>query len=650
MNSRLIRYLTLFLSGLIAMILYNYSYIQAYLSPGMPAGFDGSGHFAISQLYYRSHWPKFDGYIEAYFQGFHFPRFYPPLFYLLLGFFYHSFPGVEPELIFKLFVILSVLVLPGTLAMLAQVLGVSFRLNLIIIYISTIMLSRQDEVVMGLKDALLVGLCTQAQSAFLLLLILTVIFASLSDWIKSTLLAFLCAAFFISNFHVILTAAFLLPACLAIESRRNTKIPWGSLAGIGLGFLTSFAWYYSVFMHRYETPSVPIEGVRISQLISALSWLSLTCMLVILLAKAKDFKISSFSNASLITFIIICLGPELIDIRLPWQPHRLISVLNLFLPIYIIGAYLCLYDLFNKYAPTAIPRLRLGMAIILMIFFFSREPINYQGGKLNQNYSYAISKLTSWLARNPSEGYFVIPLSDSSDGAEHLEVAASHYIPLSGNKGLWSAFRESSFNSVFMTHLRNIISEKKESWGIPQETRLYAKKAKNFEKNLQILNNFGVDRIIFRTDSTFLSRAKRKLLKIEYRDQFFSVAKIKKPAIYSFTSDNVVFFVSEAVAFRPGFNKLDFSRLGQLMLYESNKIPPVLLFNSCNQLIEKMGAGPWKVACSSKDWCCSKITNTIVDLKNINLVNKISVEVINKTPVNQADLVASPWRQARRIQ
>src|SRR6266849_3729393 len=51
---------------------------------------DGSGHFALAQLYDRTIFPDVFGWTHAYFGGMPFPNFYPPLFYWLVALLHHT--------------------------------------------------------------------------------------------------------------------------------------------------------------------------------------------------------------------------------------------------------------------------------------------------------------------------------------------------------------------------------------------------------------------------------------------------------------------------------------------------------------------------------------------------------------------------------
>jgi hypothetical protein len=55
-----------------------------------PRAWDGTGHYAIAQIYDASIFPDTFGWTHAYFAGMPFPNFYPPLFYWGVGFLHHT--------------------------------------------------------------------------------------------------------------------------------------------------------------------------------------------------------------------------------------------------------------------------------------------------------------------------------------------------------------------------------------------------------------------------------------------------------------------------------------------------------------------------------------------------------------------------------
>jgi hypothetical protein len=76
---------------------------------------DGSGHYALAQLYDQSVFPDTFGWTNHYFAGVGFPNFYPPLFYFLVSLLRHSHL-VSFNVAFKIVLLLPAFLLPSAIA------------------------------------------------------------------------------------------------------------------------------------------------------------------------------------------------------------------------------------------------------------------------------------------------------------------------------------------------------------------------------------------------------------------------------------------------------------------------------------------------------------------------------------------------------
>lgn len=83
-----------------------------------PRAWDGSGHFALAQLYSQSVFPDTFGWTPAYFTGMPIPNFYPPLFYWCVALLHHLHL-VPFATAFKINLVLPVLLLPAAIWTLA---------------------------------------------------------------------------------------------------------------------------------------------------------------------------------------------------------------------------------------------------------------------------------------------------------------------------------------------------------------------------------------------------------------------------------------------------------------------------------------------------------------------------------------------------
>ena len=79
---------------------------------------DGTGHYALAQIYDQTLFPETFGWTHAYFGGMPFPNFYPPAFYWCVALLHHT--GLFSfDAAFKLVLMLPVLLLPAAIWLLA---------------------------------------------------------------------------------------------------------------------------------------------------------------------------------------------------------------------------------------------------------------------------------------------------------------------------------------------------------------------------------------------------------------------------------------------------------------------------------------------------------------------------------------------------
>src|SRR5688500_6329446 len=59
--------------------------VRDTIGTGAPRAWDGTGHFAVAQIYDKSIFPDTFGWIPSFFAGMPFPNFYPPMFFWIVS-------------------------------------------------------------------------------------------------------------------------------------------------------------------------------------------------------------------------------------------------------------------------------------------------------------------------------------------------------------------------------------------------------------------------------------------------------------------------------------------------------------------------------------------------------------------------------------
>ncbi len=636
------------------MSLLNFAYLLDYFQAGLPAGMDSSGHFAISQLYFSKHWPALDGHIEEYFQGFNFPRFYPPLFYQLCGVLFYCFPDISREVLFKIFVIMPCLSIPGLVAAFYQTFSKRFSYCLVIIFISSLLMSSDDEIsryMTGIKENVETGLCTQALGLNLLIVVLILLFSKRKSAFKYFGIPLFSTAFFLSNIHVVIFGCTLLTIifCLGIFVYKK-KYLFPSLL-FAIGFLPALPWYLSAWLHRHESPTIPVENFNFSQMLLGYVLISMSCNLIVLVCqKSLRDRLSLFCVSALIALPILSVSVEPLGLRLPWQPHRLFALHNSFLALYLVNALRMVGKHIPDHKPWMAYRAKVASLTLLALFMLAFSPVRMQIGALNKNQSDSIRNFNRWLSTLPDDkGYSLVAFSESDKWIDEFDIALSHYLALSGQNGLWSVFRESSFNSIQATVLRNLISSKIEQWGIPNHN-IISKKRYNLRHKLKILSYWGVRRVVVRTANYKKLFYRTGNTEIEYQDSYITSVKISSGANQEMDFERAVFFVSDPISDFKSGNFVDFAKLAEYTSLLDKVEYPVLLFRSCNELSSKISSAGPRIACSKKDSCCTDYVKSPTALYNVKLANPIKLKVYNLSPSAEADLVATPWRRAKEYQ
>jgi hypothetical protein len=95
---------------ILPLILYGDVWFHVLLT-GIPASWDGSGHYAIANIYQKSLFPDTFGRTDAYFCGMAFPNFYPPLLDWTIGFIAHLHLA-SFDTVFKCVTLLPLVLIP----------------------------------------------------------------------------------------------------------------------------------------------------------------------------------------------------------------------------------------------------------------------------------------------------------------------------------------------------------------------------------------------------------------------------------------------------------------------------------------------------------------------------------------------------------
>jgi hypothetical protein len=650
-NSPRLGYLLVLLCGIASTAAFGGSLIWEYLHAGLPVGWDTAGHFVISQLYYDNLWPRIDGTLDAFFQGMQFPTFYPPLFYLLCGALYAIFPSVERVLIFKLLVIAGVVFIPSLLGLCARQLGIRASLAALTALTTAAILCSGVYLSVGLESALLLGFATQGLSVTLLLVLILLALSRPAGIAHLVALAIVSALFLLSNYHVVIVGSVLVGVLLLLLWRIDQTPITGPAFGIGLGTLLALPWYIAAFAGRASSPAVPESAEILARTFNVYSFygLILPATLVVALAPAAQRTLACFAAAVLASVPLIVIDPTWVGLTVAWQPSRMMAVLLLLIPLLLFG----IAEILMRHRGISALGSRgvaLFAALITIVPLAVSVPAERTPATFSATESESVVRLTAYLKANPTAGYFIGVFSADSqriqDQRTPLDMALSQYAALSGARGLWAVFRESSFNSIFATALRNFSSTRYESWGIPSRLNPESYEQIPIAERLATLPRWGIDRIITRTEHLHQLAGAETVFAIEYQDEFLTVGRLKTAPVLQSDITTAVVLVGPAIAMGTRSSTPDFAALSEYLATSLATLPTILQFQSCDNLLAKLQDKQLNaVACLRADKCCTRMISSFEELTDPSLLTPVRATVHNKAALDWNGIVAAPFRK-----
>lgn len=628
----------------------SFSYLSPYFRGGLPMGFDGSGHYFLSLVYSKQAWPSIFSWLDQYFQGMPFPRFYPPLLYLILGAIYRLFSWVDPSLLFKITLTASAVFIPGLVALILRALGV--RRNGVIAggFFAIPMIAGfgpASDFGIGLMGALEKGLASQNLGlTFFLLLLLCLLREKRSPQFKNKI--FLCLTtwmFLWSNYHTVIGGGLFLSLLLIFWylSGDKDKSDVKKLTGLmAVGFLAASPWYLQAWIHRHESPGLALNDFRyfssLRIFIAAMPWLLISFFQTQRNSWCRPIILGVIGSALVLSIPIQLSG-------VPWQPWRILSVPLLLLSFGVGLGVDALPSNLDRWAKI----------VTAGIFLLSLERIYLspylRAGVASHKISQDISELRTWMEKNPATGYTMVgaPVYTPGLSSPEFYLLSAAAGSVDGNKTLWSIFRESSLNSLFAIPLRNIMSIGEETFGI--RTFLTKQNIAHipWEARLQIARHFGISRFIYlRSDSDLVEKLQLPLQK-KFQNDFVTVYDNQNSAITDIKTDKFFAIVApiqkgDRQQTDPGINRL-FEELIFVGAFET----PILAATSCeNWKTFKWpnDFSPQIICMGTSEPCCQHTLTQIQDFSILQAaINSHPIVIHNRTTKNADGVFAVPLRQ-----
>jgi hypothetical protein len=461
---------------------------------------DGSGHFAIGQIYDKSIYPDTFGWTNAYFGGMSFPNFYPPLFFWLVSLLHHtrllSFVAA-----FKLVIGLPLIIMPLAFWAVTYVHSgknkyIAFGTAIASATLYSLGEIFQPNTGLDMSSTLLDGFYTQPLGFVLLLAwVLVYLLPQQRLWQLATA-AILLSLTVLANFFNAITAIIFIASvlicdvvvwmrtCEAAERRRQRRnfvfhflSPWLALA------LSAF--WLAPMLSSYEYLVTRPLIRPLSQMITTplWCWYFLSATGAVIWWRRATGRLQSYLLACLILLVALIFAGSLAPAWFPLQVFRFFSTINFLLcvPVGISLGYVAQLYL-EKRARWSSPAASGGGSLAKQIVFAALGlvalialAVTMSSKKLTKAFAFytaetypRISEVLEFANERKDGRYLVEVMPNFADSGlvRSDSLALNAYLGAQGNETISIVYREASPNSGFFNAELNAFSPYRENFGI----------------------------------------------------------------------------------------------------------------------------------------------------------------------------------------
>ena len=455
---------------------------------------DGSGHFAIGQIYDQSIFPDTFGWTNTYFGGMSFPNFYPPLFFWLVSLLHHT--GLfSYGAAFKLVVGVPLIIMPLAFWAVAYFqsgknVNIAFGTAIACATLYSLGEIFQPNTGLDMSSTLLDGFYTQPLGFVLLLAWILVYLLPKQSIRSSAAAAILLSLTVLANFFNAITAIIFIAsvlicdiaACLRssdrLQQRKNLLFhflsPWLAAA------LSAF--WLAPMLSSYEYLVTRPLIRPLSQMITTplWCWYFLAATGAVIWWRNRLGKLEPYLLACLILLVMLVFSGTFAPAWFPLQVFRFFSTINFLLcvPVGISLAYVVQLYL-EKRARWSSPAqpgkagfaIFAGLGVVLLIAL----ALSMSSKKLTKAFAFytaetypRISEVLEFAKTRKDGRYLVEVLPNFADSGlvRSDSLALNAYLGAQGNQTISVVYREASPNSSFFNAELNAFSVYRENFGI----------------------------------------------------------------------------------------------------------------------------------------------------------------------------------------
>lgn len=452
---------------------------------GRPRAWDGTGHYALAQLYDQTIFPDTFGWIHTYFAGIPFPNFYPPCFYWCVAFLHHT-RLVSFEAAFKIVIALPVLLLPAAMWIVARAVSEKSRVvaaGAALASIPLLLDYRFNLTGLSYHSSFLIGLYTQSLGFMLLALWYSVYFRARRPPLEFALACLLLALTVLTNFFDALTAALFAAAtiindvvkhrctsdCAERKEAQRALIPH-LIVPLVAACLTLF-WVVPMLC-TYDYFVTRPYGVPLRELIppALWGWYAISFIGLVYWLRRPTQAMWPFLAVCLALAGGVVFGSAISPRWFPLQAPRFLSTLNFLLAVPVGHVMAVAYD--RLALATSEPRLSraglataIGIGLLLGAFWFIQKP-SYRWAFHATDDNERIDGVLRF-AQQHRAGRYLVEVPNFSYAAAALDSRGlNSYLGSQGNEVLSVVFREAAPNAIFFNPLVTAFSAFSDNFGI----------------------------------------------------------------------------------------------------------------------------------------------------------------------------------------
>jgi hypothetical protein len=462
---------------------------------------DGSGHFAIGQIYDQSIFPDTFGWTNAYFGGMSFPNFYPPLFFWLVSLLHHTHL-FSYGTAFKLVVATPLILMPLAFWAVAYVHSgknqqVAFGTALACATLYSLGDIFQRNSGLDISSTLLDGFYTQPLGFVLLLAWILVYLLPRQGLRQFAIASILLSLTVLANFFNTITAIIFIASVLIcdlvtwmrssdpaerLQQRRNFVFhflsPWLAAA------LSAFWLVPMLSSYEYLVTRPLIRPL--SQMITTplWCWYFLAATGAVISWRRRNGRLGPYLLACLILLVGLIFSGTFAPAWFPLQVFRFFSMINFLfcLPVgvslsYVAQLYLDKQARWSSRANTADDAgfgKQIGFAVFVIALLIALA-VTMSSKKLTKAFAFytaetypRISPVLDFAKQRNDGSYLVevLPTFANSGLVRFDSLALNAYLGAQGNRTISIVYREASPNSSFFNAELNAFSRYRENFGI----------------------------------------------------------------------------------------------------------------------------------------------------------------------------------------